>query len=114
MEEKGWTIVYFPWEDMEGKPRVAGRFKTTEEKNKFLDKIYSSDSGWMEEKLSIISIISNIMEYKQSRDKVLCSRQKEKYMETLLGLDVIFCVYFYQESLQMQNLTTVYHQMDIR
>ena len=57
--EKGWTIVFYPWDDMEGKPRVAGRFKTTEEKNKFLDKIYSKDSGWMEEELSTISAIND-------------------------------------------------------
>ena len=32
IEEKGWTVTYIPWEDIEGKPRVAGRFKTTKEK----------------------------------------------------------------------------------
>ena len=32
IEEKWWTVTYIPWEDIEGKPRVAGRFKTTKEK----------------------------------------------------------------------------------
>lgn len=35
MENKGFTLVYFPWEDMEGKPRVAGRYKTEKEKDDF-------------------------------------------------------------------------------
>lgn len=59
MDEKGWTVAFFPWEDMEGKLRVAGRFKTTEEKDKFLEKIYSEDSGWMEEELETISVIND-------------------------------------------------------
>ena len=57
--EKGWTIIYFPWEDMEGKPRVASRFKSTKEKDDFLDKIYKSDSGWMEEELATVSTIND-------------------------------------------------------
>lgn len=59
MENKGFTLVYFPWEDMEGKPRVAGRFKTEKEKNDFLQKIYEPDSGWMEEELSTVSVIDD-------------------------------------------------------
>lgn len=59
MQEKGWTVTYYPWEDMEGKPRVVGRFKTTEEKDKFLDKIYAKDSGWTGEELSTLSIIND-------------------------------------------------------
>ena len=55
-EEKGWTITYYPWEDMEGKPRVVGRFKTTKEKDEFLEKIYKPDSGWMEEELMTLGI----------------------------------------------------------
>ena len=35
-KDKGYTIVYFPWEDLEGKPRVAGRFKTKEEKDEYI------------------------------------------------------------------------------
>lgn len=59
MNENGWTIVYYPWEDDEGKPRVAGRFKTTEEKDKFLEKIYKPDSGWLPEELSTVSPIND-------------------------------------------------------
>lgn len=55
-EEKGWTITYVPWESDEGKPRVAGRFKTTAEKDAFLKKIYEPDSGWMEEEFCTIGI----------------------------------------------------------
>jgi hypothetical protein len=59
MENKGFAIVYFPWEDIEGKPRVAGRFKTEKEKNDFLQKISEPDSGWMEEELSTVSVIDD-------------------------------------------------------
>lgn len=58
MENKGFTLVYFPWEDMEGKPRVARRYKTEKEKDDFLQKIYEPDSGWMEE-LSTVSVIDD-------------------------------------------------------
>ena len=59
MEEKGWTITYIPWEDMEGKPRVAGRFKTTKEKDDFLEKIHKPDSGWLDDELAMIGIIND-------------------------------------------------------
>jgi len=59
MEEKGWTITYIPWEDMEGKPRVAGRFKTTKEKDDFLESLYERDNGWLEEELATLSIIND-------------------------------------------------------
>lgn len=59
MGEKGWTVVYVPWDDEEGKPRVAGRFKTTAEKNDFLKKIHEPDSGWMEEEFSTLEIIND-------------------------------------------------------
>ena len=39
-EENGWTITFLPWEDIEGKERVAGRFKTTQEKDEFMKKIH--------------------------------------------------------------------------
>lgn len=55
-EEKGWTITYVPWEGLEGKPRVAGRFKTTAEKDAFLESIYDPNSGWIEEEYNTISI----------------------------------------------------------
>ena len=59
IEEKGWTVTYIPWEDMEGKPRVAGRFKTTKEKDEFLEKIHKPDSGWMDEELEMIGVIND-------------------------------------------------------
>lgn len=55
-EDKGWTITYIPWECLEGKPRVAGRFKTTTEKDAFLEKISKPDSGWMDEEFTTLSI----------------------------------------------------------
>ena len=59
IEEKGWTVTYIPWEDIEGKPRVAGRFKTTKEKNEFLGNIYKPDSGWLNEELGTIIVIND-------------------------------------------------------
>ena len=58
-EEKGWTITYIPWEDMEGNPRVAGRFKTTKEKDEFLEKIHKPDSGWLDEEFATLGIIND-------------------------------------------------------
>lgn len=59
MMDKGFTVVYFPWDDIKGRPRVAGRFKTEKEKDAFLQKIYESDSGWMDEELSTVSVIDD-------------------------------------------------------
>lgn len=59
MDQKGWTVIYYPWEDLEGKPRVIGRFKTTKEKDDFINKIHKSDSGWMEEELETVSVIND-------------------------------------------------------
>lgn len=56
MDGKGWTITYIPWEDMSGKERVAGRFKTNEEKDKFLDEIHNPNSGWLDEELMTVAI----------------------------------------------------------
>lgn len=53
----GYTIVYYPWDDMECKPKVAGRFKTAKEKDEFLEKIHKPDSGWLEEELNTIMIV---------------------------------------------------------
>lgn len=55
-EEKGWTITFIPWEDDNGLERVAGRFKTTKEKDEFLNKIHQPDSGWIEEELMTLGI----------------------------------------------------------
>lgn len=57
--EKGWTVVYTPWEDLDGKERVAGRFKTTKEKNEFIEKIYKSGSGWDEDELHSLRVIND-------------------------------------------------------
>lgn len=57
MEEKGWTITFYLWDD--GKERVARRFKTTEEKDKFLDEIHQPGSGWLGEELQTISVIND-------------------------------------------------------
>ena len=54
--EKGWTITYIPWEDDYGRPRVAGRFKTTSEKDQFLKDIHKPDSGWLEEEFCTITV----------------------------------------------------------
>lgn len=58
-EEKGWTIVYIPWEDLRGLPRVIGRFRTTEEKDLFLKCICKEDSGYTTEELQTISVIND-------------------------------------------------------
>lgn len=58
-EEKGWTVTYIPWEDMEGKPMVIGRFKTTKEKDDFLDSLYKEGNGWMVEELATLGIIND-------------------------------------------------------
>ena len=57
MEEKGWTITYMRWDD--GEIWVAGRFKTTKEKNEFIEKISRPDSGWLEEELNSLCIIND-------------------------------------------------------
>lgn len=57
MEEKGWTITYFPWET--GKETVIDRFKTTEEKDNFLNEIHKPNSGWLEEELMSVGIIND-------------------------------------------------------
>lgn len=55
-EEKGWTIVYIPWENLEGKPRVAGRFKTTAEKDEYMNII---PEKLLPEELETVSIIND-------------------------------------------------------
>lgn len=57
--EKGWTIVYTPWEDESGKPRVAGRFKTTKAKDDFLKSVSLPDSGWLPEEIATFGIIND-------------------------------------------------------
>lgn len=61
LENKGWCIFYTPWEDMTGKPRVIGRFKTTVEKDQKLKEIYSSPekSGFLDEELMTIQIVND-------------------------------------------------------
>lgn len=57
MEEKGWTITFIRWDD--GEKRVAGRFKTTKEKDDFLKRIHEANSGWTSEELESIGIIND-------------------------------------------------------
>lgn len=47
MAENGWTIIFYPWDDLSGKPRVAGRFKTTKEKDDFF-KWYLQTGFWLD------------------------------------------------------------------
>lgn len=53
-KEKGFTVTFISWDD--SKPRVAGRFKTGEDLNMFIDSIHKSDSGWLDEELQTITI----------------------------------------------------------
>ena len=53
----GYTVIYYRFED--GKPCVAGRFETAEEKDKFLEEINAPDSGWLYEELMSISVVPN-------------------------------------------------------
>ena len=55
--EKGYTVTYIIWDDGHG--WVAGRFKTEDEKNQFLDKIKRPDSGWTPEELNSVSVIND-------------------------------------------------------
>lgn len=59
MDEKGYTITYIPWEDMKGCPKVAARFKTKQEKDDFINKIYQPDSGWTNEELGTLDVIDD-------------------------------------------------------
>lgn len=49
--------MYTRWDDC--KLCVAGRFKTTEEKDEFLSNIYKPDSGWLEEELESLAVIND-------------------------------------------------------
>lgn len=59
MENKGYTVTFVPWEDMMGRERVIGRFKTEEEKDEFLKEIHSNDSGWLPEELATVCVIND-------------------------------------------------------
>lgn len=54
VKDAGCTVTYIDWDT--GKPRVAGRFKTKEEVDKFLEAITADGSGWMDEEISTISV----------------------------------------------------------
>lgn len=58
-DNNGYTIVYIPWDDMNCKPRVAGRFKTEAEKDAYLESIHKPDAGWIDEELSTITVIND-------------------------------------------------------
>lgn len=58
--ENGYTVFFIPWEDLAGKPRVLGRFKTKEEKDNYLEKIYNvEESGFTDEELQTISVVND-------------------------------------------------------
>lgn len=57
MNEKGWTIVFTLWDDC--KERVAGRFKTDQEKDEFLKEIRKPDSGWTNEELESVCSVND-------------------------------------------------------
>lgn len=57
MENNGYTVTYIRWDDC--LEWVAGRFKTKEELDIFLNEINKSGSGWLDEELSTISIIND-------------------------------------------------------
>lgn len=57
--DKGYTIVYVPWDDLDGKTRVLGRYETEEEKDIALSEIYEDGSGWLEEELQMVTVIND-------------------------------------------------------
>lgn len=59
MDGNGFTLVYIPWDNLEGRPRVVGRFKTIKEKNKFLDQIFDVNSGWLPEELGTLCVMDD-------------------------------------------------------
>lgn len=59
MNNNGWTITFLPWESEDCLERVAGRFKTTEERDKFIEDIHKPDSGWLPEELESIAIYND-------------------------------------------------------
>lgn len=54
MKNDGYTVTYIRWDDC--LEWVAGRFKTKEELDEFLDKIHKPSSGWIDDELMTISI----------------------------------------------------------
>lgn len=64
MKEKGWTITYI--KSNTSCECIAGRFKTAEEKDAFIEKICIPESGWSFEELRTITII-NDYNYKVSK-----------------------------------------------
>ena len=54
VKDAGYTITYFDYDT--GKPRVADRFRTKEEVDKFLEAITADGSGWTSEEISTISL----------------------------------------------------------
>lgn len=57
--EKGWTIVFTPWEDVEGREHVAKRCRTDKEKDDYLNKIHQHGTGWLEEELNSLRVIND-------------------------------------------------------
>lgn len=57
MENKGYTVIFTRWDD--GKEVVAGRFRTEQEKDKFLKEIRQPGSGWLAEEKESIYIMND-------------------------------------------------------
>lgn len=57
VEERGWTVAYTRLDGCQ--TCVAGRFKTTAEKDAFLERINRPDSGWTPEELNSICTIND-------------------------------------------------------
>lgn len=62
-ETLGYTVIYFPNGDPNSIPVIAGRFKTTKEKDIFLEKLVSEKSKLKESEKRMI-IVVNDYDYK--------------------------------------------------
>lgn len=56
-DESGWTAVYTDWDD--GKEKVARRFKTSKEKEEFLDNIRKPGCGFLEEEIESLYFVND-------------------------------------------------------
>lgn len=55
-KHNGWTVTYVPLHDLFGNRQVAGRFKTEQERDRFLEKIKNYDSEWTEQELMSLDV----------------------------------------------------------
>ena len=59
MEGKGYTVVFIPWEDMEGREKVIGRFGYKSNKDKFIKEILSGHTGMTLEEINTVTVIDD-------------------------------------------------------